>query len=126
MREGTESSGNVFLYSELYNNYFPVCDDDWDDNDALVICRMLGYSSGISTIESQFGASGRPPVLMKPPGDWSPVEPGDRKSHTKPRFPQIPGGGKGLKSYNPRVKHSDMTFGTLVLVHYVRIGPPQL
>ena len=63
MREGTESSGNVFLYSELYNNYFPVCDDDWDDNDALVICRMLGYSSGISTIESQFGFVPTPFIL---------------------------------------------------------------
>ena len=38
----------------MINNQ-PVCDQGWDDVDAGVLCRMLGYGTGEATRGSQFG-----------------------------------------------------------------------
>merc|ERR1712180_258237 len=41
--------GNVFVNGD------PVCDDSWEDVDARVACRMLGYSNGRAISNSRFG-----------------------------------------------------------------------
>ena len=40
-----------------------ICDDAWDNNDAAVICRMLGYDGGTGTSRASFG-QGAGDILM--------------------------------------------------------------
>ena len=46
------SEGNVLV------NGRPVCDDYWSDENAGVICKMLGYAGGVGVSGSYFGNIG--------------------------------------------------------------------
>ena len=43
VRGGNSTLGRVEICSE--NVWGTICDDDWDDSDAAVACRQLGYSA---------------------------------------------------------------------------------
>ena len=43
-------SGVVEIYSSLYG-WSTICTDSWDDSDAVVACRSLGYNTGRKSLE---------------------------------------------------------------------------
>jgi len=52
-----ESQGEVLLHGH------PVCSVGWDERDATVACRMLGYKFGLPTRHSVFGTSDQDYVM---------------------------------------------------------------
>ena len=60
-----EREGRVeIIYQGIWGT---ICDDGWDDIDAAVVCRELGYSHGNATRQAQFG-SGTGPVWLRQVG----------------------------------------------------------
>ena len=42
-----------------------ICDNGWDDIDATVVCRELGFLDGITSMESQLGSDSLPVWLSQ-------------------------------------------------------------
>ena len=56
-----EYEGRVEIYNENYNGWGTICSQNWDRNDADVVCRQLGYD-GALYIQS-FGPGSGPVYL---------------------------------------------------------------
>ena len=52
LRGGEDHEGNVFI--GLRGRSKPVCDDSWDANDGIVVCKQLGYHGLVKVINSLF------------------------------------------------------------------------
>ena len=49
----SDTMGRVGIFHDgVWGN---VCDDGWDDTDANVVCRQLGFGAGVAMIEAHFG-----------------------------------------------------------------------
>ena len=69
-------SGNNCMKGNVYVDDKPVCDDDWDDDDAQVVCRELGFTDGgYATKESYFGS-----VSLETQSGWDQVRCSGRES----------------------------------------------
>ena len=60
-------SGRVEIYSTSLgenNEWGTICDDNWDIQDARVICRQLGYPDAVAApVNAQYG-EGTGPILL--------------------------------------------------------------
>ncbi|XP_021345065.1 galectin-3-binding protein A-like [Mizuhopecten yessoensis] len=57
----TNISGRVEVFHD--GQWGTVCDDSWDNYDAVVVCRMIGYSNATRVGSAYFGA-GSGPIWM--------------------------------------------------------------
>ncbi|XP_053406028.1 deleted in malignant brain tumors 1 protein-like isoform X2 [Mercenaria mercenaria] len=55
-----EFRGRVEIYVTGANSWGTICDDYWDEDDAIVVCRQLGYYGGTPLRQAAFGAGTGP------------------------------------------------------------------
>ena len=62
MGGGSHSRGRVEVY---YNGEWgTVCDDGWDNADATVVCRQLGFYSSVGAYGSAYYGQGTGPIWL--------------------------------------------------------------
>lgn len=57
---GATNMGRVEVFVTGPNEWGTVCDDYWDDRDATVVCRSLGYETGVMKKHGVFGRGSGP------------------------------------------------------------------
>ena len=63
--QGPFSARGIGRIEVFYNRQWgTICDDNWDINDAKVVCRQLGYSGALNALQGGRVPPGSGPILL--------------------------------------------------------------
>ncbi|XP_064386909.1 uncharacterized protein LOC135335369 isoform X2 [Halichondria panicea] len=57
-------NGRVEVCSTSLNTWGTVCDDFWDINDAIVVCRQMGYRTALNAVRLAYYGQGNGEILL--------------------------------------------------------------